>query len=53
MPRADEQCEIELGLAKDVTAIYALLWEGMHINEVDMGVISTQARTTISVGHLL
>ena len=45
--------KIELGLAKDVTAIYALLREGMHIKGVDMDVIYTQARTTISVGHLL
>ena len=40
-------------LAKEVAAIYALLREGVHTNEVDMDVISTQARTTISVGHLL
>ena len=35
--------QIELGLAKDVTAIFALLWEGMHTNADDMDVISTQA----------
>ncbi len=29
-------------LAKDVTAIYVLLWEGMHEKGTDMGVISTQ-----------
>ena len=26
-------------LAKDVTAVYALLWEGMHEKGTDMGLI--------------
>jgi len=30
-------------LAKDVTAIYALLREGMHQKGIDMGLFSTQA----------
>ena len=35
-------------LAKDVTAIYALFWEGMHEKRTDMAVIGRTTRNRLA-----